>query len=73
MKPMTNAKARQLSSVPTTHRESTLRAIGQKAHDVTARIEFLSVEGKRMADLVKNAPGDASSRLDWLHKQLTQI
>jgi hypothetical protein len=72
MKPMTNTKARQLSSVPTTHRAATLNAISQKAHSIDARIEFLAVEGNRMKDLIKQAPGDASSRLDWLHKQLTQ-
>lgn len=73
MKPMTNAKARQLSSVPTTHRAATLNAIANKAHSIDSRIEFLAVEGKKMKDLIKQAPGNASSRLDWLHKQLTQI
>ncbi|MEK7473453.1 MAG: hypothetical protein AAB668_01855 [Patescibacteria group bacterium] len=82
MKPMTNTKARhpapygagrQLSSVPTTHRAATLNAISQKAHSNDARIEFLAIEGSRMKDLIKQAPGDASSRLDWLHHQLTSM
>ena len=70
MKAMSNIKARQLSSVPTTHRQSTLSAISAKAHSIDSRIEHLAVEGRRIANLVKHAPGDASSRLDWLHKQL---
>jgi hypothetical protein len=70
MKVGTNTKARQLSSVPNTHRESTLNAISAKAHSIDARIEHLAVEGKRIADLIKQAPGHGSSRLDWLHKQL---
>jgi hypothetical protein len=72
MQPMTNAKARQLSSVPTTHNPASIRAIGQKAHDIDSRIEFLSVEGRRIADLVKQAPGSGQSRIDWLHRQLQQ-
>jgi len=71
MKAMSNIKARQLSSVPNTHRPETLSAIGGKAHRNDSRIEYLAVEGKRMKDLIAKAPGDASSRLDWLHKQLT--
>ncbi|HVM91050.1 MAG TPA: hypothetical protein VMU11_04105 [Verrucomicrobiae bacterium] len=70
MKPTSNIKARQLSSIPTTHRESTLRAIGSKAHSIDSRIEHLAVEGRRIANLIKQAPGHGSSRLDWLHKQL---
>jgi hypothetical protein len=70
MKAMSNIKARQLSSVPTTHRQSTLSAISAKAHSIDSRIEHLAVESKRLADLVKRAPGDGGSRLDWLAKQL---
>lgn len=66
----TNIKARQLSSVPNTHRQSTLNAISAKAHSIDARIEHLAVESKRLADLVKQAPGTGGSRLDWLAKQL---
>ncbi len=73
MQPMTNKAARQLSSTPLTHRASTLSAISAKVHDLTARIEHLGVEGKKMNDLIAQAPGDASSRLDWLHRQLTSI
>jgi hypothetical protein len=72
MKPMTNAKARQLSSVPTTHRAATLNAISQKAHSNDARIEFLMVEGQRLKEIVQNAPGAGQSRIDWIHKQLHQ-
>ena len=73
MKAMTNSKVRILSSTPLTHREDTLRSIGGNEHKLGSRVEFLSVEGKRVADLIKKAPGDASSRLDWLHNQLTSI
>jgi len=73
MKVGTNTKARQLSSVPNTHRQSTLNAISSKAHSIDSRIEHLAVEGRRMKELIAQAPGDATSKLDWLHKQLTSI
>jgi hypothetical protein len=65
-----NKVARQLSSTPQTHRTSTLAAISQKAHDVTARIEHLKIEVKRMKDLSAQAPGQGQSRIDWIHNQL---
>lgn len=70
MQPKTNPIARQLSSVPRTHRQDTLNSISKKTHDVTARIEFLKVEGKKMQDLLQNVPDDSDSRLAWLHRQL---
>jgi hypothetical protein len=71
MKAMTNSRVRVLSSTPLTHREDTLRSIGGNEHKLGSRVEFLAIEGKKMADLIKQAPGDASSRLDWLHRQLS--
>jgi hypothetical protein len=71
MQLMTNTKARIISSTPLQHRADTLRSIGQKAHDLTARIQYLNVKGKEMAEMIKNAPPGASSRLDYLYKQLT--
>jgi len=65
-----NKVARQLSSVPQTHRTSTLSAISQKAHDLTARIEHLKIDVKRMKDLSDKAPGQGQSRIDWIHNQL---
>lgn len=70
MQAKSNKVARQLSSVPQTHRASTLSAISQKAHDVTARIEHLKIEVKRMKDLAEKAPGQGQSRIDWIHNQL---
>lgn len=65
-----NKIARQLSSVPQTHRTSTLSAISQKTHDLTARIEHLKIEVKRIKDLSEKAPGAGQSRIDWIHSQL---
>ena len=65
-----NKAARQLSSTPQTHRASTLSAISKNAHDVTARIEYLKIEVKRMKDLVTAAPGQGQSRIDWIYNQL---
>ncbi|MEI7512764.1 MAG: hypothetical protein WCK01_04905 [Candidatus Uhrbacteria bacterium] len=71
-----NAKARIISTTPT-HRTSTLSAIGGAAHRNDSRIEYLGVQGKRMKELIARAheenPDVASSRLDWLQKQLTSI
>ena len=72
MQPKTNQLARQISSVPKTHRDDTLTAISKKTHAVTARIEFLKVEGQKMHDLLQGAPDDALSRLAWLNSQLHQ-
>lgn len=73
MIPKTNLAARQLSAKPQLHRTETLRAIADKTHTVTERIEFLKTEGQRMADLLKNVPDDTDSRLTWLNSQLGQI
>lgn len=61
---------RQISSTPKVHRESTLNAIRQKTHDLTARVERLKLEDRRMKDLISKAPGQGQSRLDWLAQQL---
>ena len=66
----TNKVARQLTSMPQTHRTSTLAAISQKTHDLTARIVHLGVEIQRIKDVTANAPGQGQSRLDWIHRQL---
>ena len=65
-----NKVARQLSSTPQTHSDTTLSAISKHNHDVSARIEYLKVEVKRMKDLVAAAPGQGQSRIDWIHNQL---
>lgn len=70
MMPKSNPAARQLSSVPQTHRTATLRAIAQKAHDATARIQFLNTEAKRMQELLDRVPEDSDSRLAWINSQL---
>ncbi len=62
--------SRQLSSVPQTHRLSTLRAIADKTHAMTERIEFLNVEGHRVRDALREMPEDVDSRLTWLNSRL---
>jgi hypothetical protein len=73
MIPKSNPIARQLSSVPQTHRTSTLQAISQSAHKTTARIEFLKIEGQKIQELVDKMPEDASSRLAWLSSNLQSM
>ena len=70
MQPKSNPLARQLSSTPQTHRTSTLRAIADKVHATTARIEFLKAEGQKLNELLDNVPEDTGSRLAWLNSQL---
>lgn len=70
MQAKSNKVARQLSSMPNTHREGTLSAISKKAHDLTAQIVHLKTESARLKDLVDGAPGNGISRLDWINKQL---
>lgn len=73
MKPQSNKAARQLSSMPNTHRQSTLSAISAKTHSVTSEIKRLGVEANRLKELIDKAPkGDGLSRLDWIHQQLHQ-
>ena len=59
---------RKVSSVPQTHRDTTLRAIAGKAHDITARIERLRSEGDRFRQALQDAP--EQNRLAWLNAQL---
>lgn len=61
---------RQLSSLPQTHRTSTLQAISDKTHAITARIEYVKVEMNRLRNLAGSAPGTGQSRIDWIHRQL---
>jgi len=56
--------------MPQTHRTSTLRAIADKAHATTARIEFLKAEGQKLSELLEKVPEDSDSRLAWLNSQL---
>lgn len=72
---MTNpgGSVRPLSSMPNTHRQSTLSAISTRIHDLTAQVQHVKIEGQRMRDLVKSAPGAGQSRLDWIHNQLNSI
>lgn len=63
-------QVRKITSSPLTHRTETLRSIADKAHAVTARIEFLNTEGERMRQLLNNVPEDPGSRLAWLNNQL---
>lgn len=73
MMPKSNKVARQLSSMPNTHRQSTLSAISAKAHATTSEIKRLGVEANRLKELIDKAPkGDGLSRLDWIHQQLHQ-
>lgn len=65
-----NIVARQLSSKPQMHSDKTLSAISKHNHDVTARIEYLKVEVKRIKDLSDQAPGQGQSRIDWIYNQL---
>ncbi len=70
--PQSNLAARQLSSVPQTHRTETLRAIASKAHAIGERIQYLGTDAQRMSELLQNVPEDTSSRLTWLSAQLNQ-
>ena len=72
MQMKTNKVARQLSSMPVTHRQSTLSAISAKTHSLTAQITHLGVESARLKDLVDGAPGNGVSRLDWIHQQINK-
>ncbi|MBP9869606.1 hypothetical protein KBC59_03560 [Patescibacteria group bacterium] len=62
--------SRKLPTIVQTHRASTLNAISQKTHNVTARIEFLKAEGQRMSELLDQVPEDTGSRLAWLSSRL---
>ena len=59
---------RQLSSVPTTHRASTLQAISQKAHDLTAQIVHVKANGQKMREILNSATAaTAGSALQRAH------
>lgn len=73
MKMQTNKLARQLSSTPIVHRDATLNAISQKAHQLASEIERIGDQTRRVRDLIARAPDNVSSKLDWVHQQLTQI
>ncbi len=73
MIPKVNLSARQLSSVPQTHRTATLRAIADKTHAMTEEIKILAAQGTRMGEILAQIPEDAGSRLDWLNRQLQQF
>jgi hypothetical protein len=72
MQVKSNKVARQLSSVPTTHRPQVLQAISDKVHSVTAEIKYLQAEGHKLRDLVRDCPDDVHSKLDWIQSRLSE-
>lgn len=70
MMPQSNKVARQLSSIPNTHRQGVLQAISDKTHATTAKIAHLQVKATRLAQLFDQAPEESPSRIDWVHRQL---
>ena len=72
MIPQSNLAARQLSSIPQTHRTETLRAIAGKAHALSEKIQYLKTDGQRMSGMLQNVPENTGSRLAWLSAQLNQ-
>jgi hypothetical protein len=66
---------RQISSIPTTHRASTLQAISQKAHALTAQIVHVKANGQKMRDVLDRATaataGSALQRAHFLVNRLT--
>ena len=72
MQPQSNKVARQLSSMPTTHRQSVLQAISSHVHKVTADIKHIQAEGQRLRGLIEECPEDVTSKLDWINARLAQ-
>jgi hypothetical protein len=70
MQPSSNNVARQLSSIPQTHRASTLQAISSKTHDIAAKIVHLKLEAEKAKNLFDQVPANVTSRLDWIHAQV---
>ena len=68
--PIQSQPIRQLSSMPNTHRATTLNAIRQHTHALGSKIEYLKTEHQRMKKMIAKAPGQGQSRLDWLANQL---
>lgn len=64
---------RLLSSLPVMHRMTTLQAISDKTHAMTARIEFLKAKGVKIASLLGEMPQNASSRISWLNSKLQEM
>jgi hypothetical protein len=72
MMPSSNMKARQLSSVPATHRQSTLSSISGHHHGENSKIVWLKSDAARLASEVRDIPEDTDSRLAWINAQLHQ-
>lgn len=70
MMPSSNMKARQLSSVPMTHRQSVLSSISGHHHGENSKIVWLKNEANRLAREVQEVPEDTDSRLAWINSQL---
>lgn len=70
---LSHSLSRPVSSIPKTHRASTLKAIANKTREHTERIEFLKAEGQRMRQLFHDMPEEADSRLAWLNRQLNNL
>ena len=70
MMPSSNMKARQLSSVPMTHRQSVLSSISGHHHGENSKIVWLKNESNRLAREVQDVPEDTGSRLAWINSQL---
>ena len=68
--PSSNMKARQLSSVPTTHRQSVLSSISGHHRGENEKIVWLKNEAARLASEVRDVPEDTDSRLAWINAQL---
>ena len=59
-----------LNSTPQTHRTKVLRAIAEKAHDATARIQYLNVLARNAQEALDEMPDDVTDRLSWLNQRL---
>jgi hypothetical protein len=73
MQPQSNKIARQLSSMPQTHRQSTLSAIAQKHHQLNAAVAMNFNKAEKLKALLDEAPAHAPSRLAWVQSQLNQL
>ena len=59
-----------LNSLPQTHRTDVLRSIAAKAHDVTARVNYLHSLARDAQSALDEMPEDEMDRLSWLNRRL---
>lgn len=59
--------------MPTTARQSTLSAISQKTHTLTAQIVHVKAQGHKMQAVFSDAETDAASRLDMAHALVNKL